>query len=37
MNFREFKIEYQEQGKDGKAKGGAISMAYNMATGEATG
>ncbi len=37
INFREFKVDYQEQGPDGKAKGGAVSMAYNVAAGEATG
>ncbi len=37
INFREFKVDYQEQGPDGKAKGGAVSMAYNVAVGEATG
>ena len=30
LSFSEFKMEYQPQGKDGKAEGGAITAAWNI-------
>lgn len=34
LNFAQVKVEYQPQGKDGKAEGGAIEMGWDIAANE---